>query len=257
MAEIVKSAQRVMEIFEFFANKRASAGVGEVAAALNYPQSSTSALLHSLVRLGYVSYNPRERSFMPSLRLATLGSWLLDAAGDQIEPFQLMNALSESTGHTIVLGIEHEAKVLYMHTVTARNLLRFHMKAGSLRPIFRTAVGLALLSLKTDAEIGALARRVNAEREAGEPLVKTEDILAAIGGIRDKGYAMTVSNATPGAAVIARVLPGLPGQPPMAVGIGMPAAECIRHEAHYASLLTQLIDRRPGGDADVQTSAED
>lgn len=146
MPEVVKSAKRVMEIFEFFGHKRDSSGVGEIAAALNYPQSSTSALLHSLVRLGYLNYNQRERRFIPSLRLVTLGSWVLDGTDDHIQPFQLMNALSEATGHTIVLGIEHDARVLYLHTVSARNALRFHMKSGSVRPMCRTAVGRALLS---------------------------------------------------------------------------------------------------------------
>jgi len=50
----VKSAKRVLEIFEFFAERKRPASVGDVVEALGYPQSSTSALLKSLVQLRYL-----------------------------------------------------------------------------------------------------------------------------------------------------------------------------------------------------------
>ena len=46
--DIVKSAQRVIQVFEFFNDLRSGATVADVASALRIPQSSTSALLRSL-----------------------------------------------------------------------------------------------------------------------------------------------------------------------------------------------------------------
>jgi DNA-binding MarR family transcriptional regulator len=45
----VKSARRVLEIFEYFASHQAPATVSEIADALGYPRSSTSVLVRSLV----------------------------------------------------------------------------------------------------------------------------------------------------------------------------------------------------------------
>src|SRR4051794_8560152 len=74
---MVKSAARVLEILEFFDEERAPATARKVAQALGYPQSSTSALLHSLVASGHLRLDARAHTYLPSLRVAMLGSgWL-------------------------------------------------------------------------------------------------------------------------------------------------------------------------------------
>ena len=72
----VKSATRVIEILEFFDDLQAPATVMEVADSLGYPQSSTSALLRSLVALGYINYDAFKRTYVTSSRVALLGSWM-------------------------------------------------------------------------------------------------------------------------------------------------------------------------------------
>ena len=73
---VVKSAARVLEVFEYFAGRRTPATVGEVCNALGYPQSSTSVLLKSLLTLGYLSYDQGSRRYSPSVKVATLGEWI-------------------------------------------------------------------------------------------------------------------------------------------------------------------------------------
>src|SRR3546814_4827584 len=48
----------------------------EIADALGYPQSSTSALLRSLVGMGYLNYDAHARTYITSSRVALLGSWV-------------------------------------------------------------------------------------------------------------------------------------------------------------------------------------
>lgn len=73
---VVKSAARVLEVFEFFAGRKTPATVGEVCASLGYPQSSTSVLLKSLLTLGYLSYDSGTRRYAPSEKVARLGNWI-------------------------------------------------------------------------------------------------------------------------------------------------------------------------------------
>lgn len=85
---VVKSAARVLEVFEYFAGRKAPATVGEVCASLGYPQSSTSVLLKSLLTLGYLSYDGTTRRYAPSEKVANLGSWIAHATNgmDDDEP---------------------------------------------------------------------------------------------------------------------------------------------------------------------------
>jgi DNA-binding IclR family transcriptional regulator len=73
---VVKSAARVLEVFEYFAGRKTPATVGEVCSALGYPQSSTSVLLKSLLTLGYLSYDSGTRRYAPSVKVASLGNWI-------------------------------------------------------------------------------------------------------------------------------------------------------------------------------------
>src|SRR3546814_21202607 len=72
----VKSAGRVLEILEYFDDLQRQSTVMEIADALGYPQSSTSALLRSLVGMGYLNYDAHARSYITSTRVALLGSWV-------------------------------------------------------------------------------------------------------------------------------------------------------------------------------------
>jgi hypothetical protein len=73
-APAVKSAERVLKILEFFDDIQARATVMDIADTLGLPQSSTSSLLKSLVTLGYLEYEPSNRTYLPTGRVALLGS---------------------------------------------------------------------------------------------------------------------------------------------------------------------------------------
>src|SRR3546814_16028246 len=77
------------------------------------------------------------------------------------------------------------------------------MKQGARRPICTTAVGRALLSTKSDKEIGLIVRRLNAEREPDVAPLSLTEILDAVNEGRELGYFVTKGTATPGAGGIA------------------------------------------------------
>lgn len=53
----VKSATRVLELLEFFAEHRIPMSTADVVNVLGYPQSSTTVLLQTLTRLRYLEYD--------------------------------------------------------------------------------------------------------------------------------------------------------------------------------------------------------
>src|SRR3546814_19430776 len=65
------------------------------------------------------------------------------------------------------------------------------MKQGARRPICTTAVGRALLSTKSDKEIGLIVRRLNAEREPDVAPLSLTEILDAVNEGRELGYFVT------------------------------------------------------------------
>ncbi len=243
MSTTVKSAKRVMEVLEFFAECKKNLSAHDVVNALGYPQSSTSNLLHSLVSLGYLTFDARSRTFRPTIRIAVLGAWMLDNFSQTASPFTLMEKLLEATGDTILLGTQNGTQVLYLRVLQATNPIRFYMKPGSLRPLCFTAVGQALLSLQSDDEIGLLVRRINAEQTENLPPIKASALIKEIEHGRERGYFATWGTATKGAGVIAVPLPPVPDHPPLALGIGAPIDRLDEKIDEYYGLMKPEVAR--------------
>ena len=244
MDKVVKSAERVLRTFEYLAEQRRPVRVSDVSRELRIPQSSTSQLLQSLVSLGYLYREPRGRTYSPTLRVSVLGDWLVQRDSESQSPLRLMHAIRRVTGDAVVLGIQNNTHALYISVLEAMGPLRFYMKPGSLRPLCRTAIGLALLLEKTDAEIRLLVRRINAERRTDEPLEETASVLEAVGRSRKIGYVVTHGKATSGAGVVAVPLPPVEAQPRMALGIGAPLVRIDRYAEAYGELLKDMATER-------------
>lgn len=221
-AGVIKSAKRVLELFELFAKRRQALSVTEVVQALEYPQSSTSALLKSLARLGYLDYDRHRRLFRPTLRVALMGGWVQDDMYSQTNLSNLMDELHRRAGgDALMLGMQNDIYVQYIHVVqTPGSELSWYLKSGSLRPLCRTATGRILLSLKSDVQVQQLLWRINAEEMDPAKRMSIHDLLHELNQIRSQGYAITEAAINPNGGVIAIEMPTPAGQPPMALAVG-------------------------------------
>jgi DNA-binding IclR family transcriptional regulator len=242
----VKSAGRVLEILEYFDDVQQPATVMEVADTLGYPQSSTSALLRSLVALGYLDYDRYKRTYVTSHRVALLGSWVNSDFVSEGSVISLMKELNELTGDTIILATRNGLFVQYIHLIQATSAARLHVTLGTTRPIAASVSGFAMLSTLTDHEIRRIVMRVNAETEDGKPLVKLADVMEHVNHTREKGYAFSCDMVTRGGGMIAAPLPGPLGGQPLVIGIGGISEVMRAREIELVSVLTGCISARFG-----------
>jgi DNA-binding IclR family transcriptional regulator len=242
----VKSASRVLEILEYFDDVQQPATVMEVADTLGYPQSSTSALLRSLVALGYLDYDRYKRTYVTSHRVALLGSWVNSDFISEGSVISLMKELSELTGDTIILAMRNGLYVQYIHMIQATSAARLHVTLGTTRPLAASGTGFAMLSTMTDHEIRRIVMRINADAEDGKPLVKLAEVMEHVAHTRTKGYAFSCDIVTRGGGVIAAPLPGPLGAPALVIGIGGITEVMRGRETELAAMLTGCIGARLG-----------
>jgi len=243
---LVKSAGRVLEILEYFDDLQRHSSVMEIADALGYPQSSTSALLRSLVTMGYLNYDAQKRTYITSSRVALLGSWVNSPFFAEGTVISMMKELNEETHDTVVLAVRNGQHIQYIHVIQATSPARLHVTLGTVRPLAASSAGYAMLSTMTDAEITRVVMRANAEADEGEPLIKTRALLDEIASVRQKRYAFTCDMVTRGGGMIAAPLPRMAGQPQMVVGIGGISEVLRQREGTLATALRTQIERRFG-----------
>ena len=221
MADAVKSAERTLRVFEFFALERRPATAAEIENALGLPQSSTSMLLRSLLDLGYLEQRPG-RLYFPTLRLAVLGHWLEE--DPEIGFFtRKLEQLRDETGETVMIGRQHGWQIKYVQILPSSQEIQFFMPEGAVHPLCTSASGRALLSRADEAEIDKIVRRHNFEADE-LARVDREVLQASLETIRRTGVAET--SAELGGAkdyhAIAALAPARAGQQQRSIGVAGP-----------------------------------
>lgn len=235
----VKSAVRVLDIFEFFAARRRPATIQEVASELGYPHSSATTLLNSLRDRGYLGYDSASRTYMPTLKLVMLSQWMTDESSATGSLLALLGRLQAATNETAILGVREGPFVRYLQVLSSGEPIRMFIPAGSLRPLHRTASGIMLLStLPPAAREAVLDESLAIESEAERSKLR-EQARSAIGqGERQKWW-LSRGQMTAGAGVVAALLPPLRGMPAMTLAVGAPLD---RLDANLPHLLRALSE---------------
>lgn len=237
----VKSAERAMALLEFFAEWRRPASVKEVSQSLGWPQSSTSMLLASLAEAGYYDHDPRTGMYAPSVRVLLATEWIGEQLFSEQRLLRLMEQVHGATGHTVMIGAQHGVHVRYLHVLQATRERRFTARIGSLRPLFRSAPGRMLLTLKTGREIALLLRRANALETDPALTLTLEQVLREREATLRNGYALSLGTSQPGAAALAILLPVPRGTKPMTLSVGGPMEEVMREREKLVKLLLDAV----------------
>jgi DNA-binding IclR family transcriptional regulator len=244
---VVKSAARVLHIFELFDDIQREARLGEISKRLELPASSASMLLHSLVQLGYLSHDREFRTFRPTLRIGMLGSWTTAALTHDGWFTRMLQELSSRTGETISIAARNGIYAQYIRVVQATNALRIHVPTGTRRLLVWSAAGFALLSETDEKEIAALVRRTNAEERSSRDRIELAKVLENIDRLRRQGYFFSRGLVTPGGGHIAMRLPPVGPEPRQEVyALGVAGwVERIEHNEKPIVRLMRSVLRRP------------
>lgn len=218
---MVKSAVRVLDIFEAFEAQQRSLTISELVDQLQIPQSSMSTLIKSLVARGFVEYDAETRRYRPSVRLAFVGNWVLGSTDVIARIHALAQRLHDESGETVLIGAENGLYLQYLSLVVSEHTLRFALHPGLKRPIHRSGLGLMLLSLKSDNEISRIVRRYNSELvDPAEERAVPSEVIEMVRNARQNGWCFSSNQVVRGGASVATLLPLPRDQGMLAIGFG-------------------------------------
>ena len=242
-----KIARRVIEVFEYFGADHRSATVMDIVRRYGRPQSSTSELLASLVEMGLLYKDPMSRSYMPTPRLATLGS---AAQPDYIRDGRLycyMDRLAQSTRHAVALFGMVGTHVQIFRGVPGADVPAIDVEGGRSELLSSSVAGLLLLSTMGTGQSTKILWRINSEA-AADAKFNHIDYTERAATFRRQGHAVGEAGFAPGAQVAAILLPCEDGERPLALGVMYPGDVRIDTDALVATLkhgVGQCSSRAP------------
>jgi DNA-binding IclR family transcriptional regulator len=251
-----KTAQRVIEVLDFFDEQHRHATVMDIARRYNRPQSSTSELLASLVDLGLLYKDAGSRSYTLTPRAAILGSLSQPRLVRDGRLSTMIDDLRSQTGLGVALigMVGPNAQIFRWKP----GLQRLDAKAGgglsggAQERLSETAAGWLLLSTLPQQRREGLLRRLNAEapdnRKFNHPAMS-----ARIQECGRSGFAAGPAGFGLSAASVTILLAGEPDDRPMALGfVYDPAADI--DPAGLVALLQRAAQRCAAGDPDMSIS---
>ncbi len=172
----VKSAKRILDIFELFARSPQPATLTDIAEALRLPKSSCLALLETLEASGYLYQVRPQAGYYPTRRWLEHAQVIAenDPVLQRVQP--LMSLLRDETGETIIFGRRAGDRVLYLLIVESRQTIRYTARAGEFKPLHGSSSGKALLAALPPEERRELLRRLELTRFTPRTITRREEL---------------------------------------------------------------------------------
>lgn len=233
----IKSADRVLEIFEMFSHNRQEVTVMEVARHINAPQSSTSELLGSLIRLGYLVRVKGTRLFRPTARVALLGAWVHPNLFRNGNLLGMMDRIREQSNMGVVLGSLVGATLKHVHTVGD---FPEKISNGANQHPLMSPLGDVLLSKLSQQELRLLVHRLNAE-SLDEYRVNLADVVDRLQKVSRSGFA--IGKVAKGICGISVLLPQSLGDEQLSIGIIGPTEKIEARKEELIRLLKQVVSK--------------
>ncbi len=239
---LVKSVERVFAILECFARMRSPLSAIEIGRRLDYPASSTAALLKSMVGLGYLAYDKATRTYFPTIRLPLIAKWIDEAILGDAKLDRLVEELRTETGETVMVAAQNGLEMQYLLNRPGIFPVRFLAPAGTMRPICASGIGWALLGTKPDAEVLAIVKRLNRAAPSAQR-IDPVPLLDLVAQVRAQGYAASYGTVVAGSGIIAMAMPPVAQDRPLVLGIGGPVERLEKKEAALVQKMRRALRR--------------
>lgn len=220
----VKSADRVLDLFELLAHAGREMAHNEIADVLQIPKSSLTQLLRNLIARGYVELTPNGRGYRLGATLLSLSH----SAGQARDLVELAGAflaeITRETGESSALNQLKGDHAEVVATILGPARLVTHMRLGDLAPLYATSGGKAILAhMPLDFQDHYL-RHVRFEAATPATLRSAKAVRQQLASIRETGFAYSHEEWTPGIVGIGVPVLDGGGAPLGAINVAVPAA---------------------------------
>ncbi|WP_439547334.1 IclR family transcriptional regulator [Sandarakinorhabdus sp.] len=237
----VKSASRTLEVLELFMDERKPLRLNEIYKALGYPQSSATNLLKSMVLMGYLNYNRGSMTYLPTMRVAALGSWLPSLINAEGGLVSLVDDIQRRTDETVGLVAQNDLYIQYIMLKTPDHEHKMAPVEGTMRLFVDSSSGLALMSRMRQREIEKIYRYSRHYGLGADALPSFEDLMREVRWTRQVGYAYVPKRPTPQLSSIAMPLDQSLFGIPLAIGVGGMADRISHATQHIIRSMTEAI----------------
>ena len=221
--QAVKSANRVLDLFELLGSWGDALSHTQIAAALKIPKSSLSQLLPNMVERGYIEYVATSRGYKLGPRLAALANDVGQTRNLDKIILPILQDVTARTGESSALNVLRGDESEVAVSVSSVQRLVSHMRVGDLAPLYATSGGKVILSFLPDSMADDYLTRVKFDAITDNTISSVAQLREQMQKVRDEGVAYSLEEFTAGIVGIAVPILSSTTRPLGAINVAMPA----------------------------------
>jgi DNA-binding IclR family transcriptional regulator len=147
----VKSAERVLQIFELLAHNPEGLTIKEISEKLSFPQSSTSNLMATLLKQGYLGVDAAKK-FKLGAKLVHIGTMAMENLDISLQAKPYLEKLMQSVQETVFMATLSGEDLVYLFKINSNRSIRTTAQTGYSKPLYCTGLGKTFLANMPEEE---------------------------------------------------------------------------------------------------------
>lgn len=215
----VNSVAKVFAVIKAFDASLPDLTVSEVAARAGLDRGTSFRLIHTLCHLGYLAPSPGRR-YRLTLKCLELGYTPLARADLKMLARPLLRDLVPGVADAASLGMLDGTDIVYVERTQAPlPQLNLDRRAGSRTGAYGAALGHAILACLPPEQQRRIVLASNRIRLSERTLIEPDAILARLGEVRERGYAVSDGENAFGLRTVAAAILDTDGGPVAGVSL--------------------------------------
>jgi DNA-binding IclR family transcriptional regulator len=225
MSDTNGSVTKALDALDLLGRAGQAVRLKDLAAELDWPESSTHRLLASLASRGYVRQQGPGGAYHLGWKVAILARSLgLDAHLVQdLRPY--LQKLVRQVDRTVNLAVLNELQVMYLDCVTPNQRMTLYVTPGATLPASCTALGKALLAHLPHSQLENALARLHLEAFTPQTITSVAEFRRTLGDVRRRGYAVDDRELKPDVMCLAAPIIDASGLAVAAVSVTTPVTE--------------------------------
>lgn len=245
----VTALARGLDILRCFKENETALTNSDIAERTGLPKATISRLTHTLCELDYLVADLRTGTYRLSAGVLHLGFSVLSAMsiGERAEPEMRKLRNGPNSHITVALGEQYQLDVVYLATANSVEDVSLAIRVGSRLPLFKSAIGKAILVATPEDERARIFRFAAAKGPQFEADCRAE-VEAALREYSEKGFCSGYGSWRSDVNGIAVPVHSLASGPVYGLNVGGPSywVKKKQLEAVYAPLLIKAAQALSG-----------
>lgn len=185
----VKSAERVLDIFDYLTSVEGGATLMELSKQLDIPKSSMSQLLGTMTSKHYL-VRTEGNMYKLGHKLITSGNRARTSNDIYSSSISILKDAVVKTGETVFLAIRSEDEIIYLAKVDSEDSARTTAQPGMRKPLHCTGLGKTFLSFEREDVRQELLESISLDYHTSHTITDRKELKTVTGEFKEQGYAV-------------------------------------------------------------------